>query len=157
MRRAAGPIIVAIVALAACSSVSYSNTRFDQLQADLNQQYALWKGLSIPSYAYNFQRDCPCDSIYMRPVVVTVLDSAVASVAYADSGNAVPDSILQTYFTVEGLFYQIQVAINLQVDSLGVEYDPAYHYPTRILIDQDYRQLGDELRLFSSSLTPKRP
>lgn len=146
-----------LVALAACSSVTYSNSRLDGLQAELNQQYALWKDLHVPSYNYAFQRDCPCDSIYTRPVVVTVLDSAVAGVVYADNGNAVPDSTLQSYFTVEGLFYQIQVAISLQVDSLGVEYDAVYHYPTRILIDQNFQQAGDELRLFSSSLSPKQP
>jgi len=149
--------LLAVLASAACSSLTYSNSRLDAMQTELSRRYALWKGLHIPSYDYRFERACACDSSLTRPVIVTVLDSAITGVAYADSGTAVPDSTLQTYLTVEGLFYQIQVAINLQVDSLGVEYDQVYNYPTRILIDQDFRQQGDELRLFSSLLTPKQP
>lgn len=157
MRRTLGPSILAALTLAACSSLTSSSSRFDALQAELNRRYGLWKDLHIPSYQYHFERTCSCDSIYLRPVTVSVVDSAVAGVTYADSGTAVPDSTLQSYFTVEGLFYQVQVAINLQIDSLGVEYDPVYHYPTRIVIDQDFRMVGDELSLFSSNLTPKQP
>lgn len=158
MRRSSGPtIFLAVLALAACSSLTYSDTRLDGLQVELNRRYGLWKDLHIPSYDYRFERECTCDSSLTRPVIVTVVDSAITGVAYADSGLAVPDSALQTYLTVEGLFYQVQIAISLRVDSLGVEYDPVYHYPTKVLIDQDYRQQGDELRLFSTLFTPKQP
>lgn len=157
MRRSLGPTLLAVVTLAACSSLTYSNSRLDAIQTELNRQYRLWKDLHIPSYDYRFERTCLCDSSLTRPVIVTVLDSALAGVAYADSGTAVPDSTLKTYFTVEGLFYQVQFAINLHSDSLGVEYDPVYHYPTKILIDQAFIQQGDELSLFSSLFTPKQP
>ena len=157
MRRPFAPTILAVLVLAACSSLTYSNTRLDSLQAELNRRYGLWKNLNIASYQYRFERACACDSSLTRPVMVTVVDSAIAGVAYADSGTAVADSTLQSYFTVEGLFYQVQAAINLRTDSLGVAYDPVYHYPTLIVIDQDFRQLGDELSLFASNLTPKQP
>lgn len=143
--------------LAGCSSLTYSNSRLDALQAELNRRYGLWKNQHIPSYEYRFERTCRCDSGLMRPVIVTVRDSSLAGVVYADSGTAVPDSTLRSYFTVEGLFSQAQIAINVLADSLGVEYDPTYHYPTRIVIDQDVRQQGDELSLVASLLTPKQP
>jgi hypothetical protein len=157
MRRSLGVRVLAIVTLAGCSSLTYSSTRLDALQAELNRRYGLWKDLHIPSYDYRLERTCLCDSSLTRPVIVSVLDSSLAGVVYADSGTTVPDSLLGSYFTVEGLFFQVQAAINLGVDSLGVAYDPVYHYPTRIVVDQDFRQLGDELSLFSSNLTPKQP
>jgi hypothetical protein len=157
MRRSLGLTILAMITLAGCSSLTYSNSRLENLQAELNRRYGLWKDLQIPSYDYRLERICQCDPSLVRPVIVTVVDSGLARVVYADSGTAVPDSALRSYFTVEGLFSQVQTAINLAVDSLGVEYDATYHYPTRIVIDQNFLQLGDELSLFSSNLTPKQP
>lgn len=156
MRRTLGLPALAVI-LVACSSVTFSNTRIEALQAELNRRYGLWKDLHISSYDYRFERTCVCDSSLTLPVWVTVVDSALAGVVYEDGGAAVPDSMLQSYFTMEALFGQVQIAISLGSDSLSVEYDPVYHYPRRIVIDQDFRQLGDELGLFSSDLTPKLP
>jgi hypothetical protein len=150
-------MVLAIVTLAGCSSLTYSNSRLDALQSELDRRYTLWKGQHIPSYDYRFERACQCDTLLTRPVIVTVLDSAVAGATYVDGGSAVPDSILSSYFTVDDLFSQVQIAINLATDSLYVEYDPTYHYPTRIVIDQTFQQVGDELSLFSSNLMPKQP
>ncbi len=144
------------VALAGCSSITFSSTRLENLQSELNRRYGLWRDQGITSYSYRFERKCLCDSSLTRPVIVTVeQDSLIVSVAYADSGTAVPDSILRTYFTVVGLFQQVQAAINIQVDSLRVEYDPALHYPAKILVDQNIRQTDDELSLLASDLKPK--
>ncbi len=146
---------LAILVLAACSSVTFSSERLDGIQRELNRRYGLWKEQAIPSYQYRFERICPCDSTLMRAVIVSVTDSAIDAVTYADSGTAVPDSNLQTYFTVEGLFYQVQIAINLQVDSLFVEYDPLLHYPTKVVIDQNRFGVNDELSLFATELARK--
>ncbi len=142
---------MALVLLAACSSITFSSDRLDAIQQELTQRYQEWKALRIAAYDYRFVRFCLCDSSLTRPVRVGVVDSAVARVTY-DDGSAAPDSLLRSFFTVEGLFQQVQAAINLRVDSLVVEYDPALHYPTKIVMDQDRLVPNDELALFASDL-----
>lgn len=146
-------------AVAGCASVTFSNTRLENFQRELNRRYGLWRDQGISSYSYRFERACPCrDASLTRPVIVTVeQDSVLASVTYADSGTAVPDSNLGSYFTVVGLFVQLQNAISLQADSLEVEYDQVLNYPRKIVVDQDLRQPEDELTLIASELIPKQP
>jgi hypothetical protein len=140
-----------LVVLAACSSITFSSDRLDAIQQELNRHYRDWKSQRIASYEYHFVRFCLCDPNLTRPAVVNVVDSAVARVTYGD-GSTAPDSLLRSFFTVEGLFQQVQVAINLGVDSLVVEYDPTLHYPTKIVVDQDRLVPNDELALFASDL-----
>ncbi len=142
---------IALVLLGACSSITFSSDRLDAIQQELTRRYQEWKALRIAAYDYRFVRFCLCDSSLTRPVRVGVVDSAVARVTY-DDGSAAPDSLLRSFFTVEGLFQQVQAAINLRVDSLVVEYDPALHYPTKIVVDQDRLVPNDELALFASDL-----
>jgi hypothetical protein len=84
--------------------------------------------------------------------LVSVEDTVIMAVTYADSGTAVPDSAFRSYFTVEGLFRQAQIAINVLADSLVVAYDPVLHYPTTIVVDQNRFLINDELSLFASEL-----
>ncbi|MBI2614449.1 MAG: hypothetical protein HYW52_01970, partial [Gemmatimonadetes bacterium] len=124
----------ALALLAGCSSVTYSNERLEAIQRELNRRYDLWKGQAISAYDYQFARECLCPSDLTRPVLVSVADSVVRAVIYVDSGTAVPASAFSSYFTVEGLFRQAQIGINVLADSLVVEYDPQLHYPTRIVV-----------------------
>ncbi len=157
MRRSGWFRLLGLVVLAGCSSITFSSQRLDNLQRELNRRYGLWKQEAIPSYDYRFERTCPCDSSLLRPVIVSVVDSAIVAVTYADSGTALPDSSFRYYLTIDGLFQQIQLAINIASDSLVVEYDPVLNYPTKIVVNQDLRQSGDELSLFASELKPKQP
>lgn len=145
----------AVALLAGCSSVTFSNERLETIQRELNRRYDLWTSQAISAYEYRFARECPCPVDLTRPVLVSVADTVVIAVTYADSGTAVPDSAFKSYFTVEGLFRQAQIAINVLADSLVVEYDPVLHYPTTIVVDQNRLLINDELALFASELKPK--
>ena len=138
--------------LAGCSRVTFSNERLESIQPELNRQYDLWTSQAIPAYEYRFARECPCSADLTRSVLVSVEDTVIIAVTYADSGTAVPDSAFASYFTVEGLFRQAQIAINVLADSLVVQYDPVLHYPTTILVDQNRFLINDELSLFASEL-----
>ena len=145
----------AVVLVAGCSSVTFSNQGLEAIQRELQRRYDLWKTQAITAYEYRFARECPCASDLTRPVLVSVADTVVLAVIYADSGTAVPASAFSSYFTVEGLFGQAQIGINLLADSLVIEYDPLLHYPTKVVIDQDRRRVNDELALFASDLKKK--
>lgn len=149
------PLLLAAVLLCACQDVTYSNERLERIQAELTRRYGLWKKQAIPSYEYRFSRSCPCPESLTRTVVVSVADSVLVGAVYADSGTAVPDSALGSYFTVEGLFLQVQIAVNIQADSIVVDYDPLLHYPMYVKIDQDVRRLQDELVLSATEFKKK--
>jgi hypothetical protein len=151
----AWPWLAGLVLLAGCADVTYTNERLEAIQRELDRQYGLWTAQAIPAYEYRFARECPCPADLMRTVLVSVQDTVVIAVTYADSGTAVPDSAYRSYFTVEGLFQQARLAINALADSLVVQYDPDLHYPTTIVVDQNRFLLDDELSLFASQLTKK--
>jgi hypothetical protein len=155
MRNRRFPALAGAICLAACSSLTYSNPRLERIQQELNREYDLWKSRPIPGYQYHFTRFCFCGTDLQRSVIVQVTNSKLVAVTYTDNGASAPDSVFRSYFTVEGLFGQIQAAINLQADSLVVEYDPAVHYPIKIVIDQDRFAPNDELALFASDLKAK--
>lgn len=144
-----------IPALLGCSSVTVSNERLEAMQRELNREYDLWRAQAISAYEYSFARSCFCPASLTRPVLVGVLDTSVVAVTYADSGTAVPDSAFASYFTVEGLFRQAQIGINLWADSLVVEYHLTLHYPTVVVVDPSWRVLHDELALYASELKKK--
>jgi len=147
-----GLSVLALVGLAGCSDVTVSNERLEAIQGELDNQHDLWTSQAISAYEYRFARECPCPADLTRPVLVNVAETVVIGVTYADSGTAVPNSALVSYFTVEGLFRQAQIAINLRADSLVLEYDPVLHYPTLIVVDQYLNLIDDELSLFASEL-----
>jgi hypothetical protein len=152
-RTALGAVLVA--GLLACQDVSFESTRWEAVQTELNRQYTLWKAARPASYQYRFSRVCVCPADLTREVMVEVTDSSVVAATYTDSSTAVPASSLQFYFTVEGLFGQIQIAINSLADSLYLEYDPTLHYPRVIVGDLNVFVADDELGLFSSELVAK--
>lgn len=147
--------VTTIAVLTGCSSVTYSNERLEAIQRELNRHYDLWKTQAIGAYEYHFERSCLCPPSLTQPVLVSVLDTTVVGVTYVEDGAAVPDSAFSSYFTVEGLFLQVQIGINLLADSLVIEYDVALHYPTKIVVDPSWRVADDELALFASELKPK--
>lgn len=144
--------LLAITTLTACSDVTVSSERLEAIQRELNRRYGLWQDQAIGSYDYEFERSCLCPESLRQRVLVSITDSTVVAVTYVDGGAAVPDSAFASYFTVEGLFRQAQIGINLLADSLVVEYDAALHYPTTIVVDPSWRVLNDELALYASAL-----
>ncbi len=147
--------LLTIAVLASCSDITVSNERLEAIQRELNRRYGLWKEQAIGAYEYQFERACLCPSSLTQPVRVSVSDSTVVAVTYVDGGAAVPDSAFSSYFTVEGLFRQAQIGINLLADSLVIEYNVALHYPTKVVVDPSWRVLNDELALYASELRQK--
>jgi hypothetical protein len=145
-----------LAALAACTDVTFESTRWDAVQAELNRRYGLWRNARPQRYEYRFNRVCACRDDLLREVIVDVTDTTVVAATYTDSSTAVPDSSLRYYFSVEGLFGQIQIAINSLADSLYVEYDPALHYPRVIVGDLSVFVQDDELALYARELAAKQ-
>ncbi|HWP36282.1 MAG TPA: DUF6174 domain-containing protein [Gemmatimonadales bacterium] len=148
--------ILLMATLSACESVTFTSTRWEAVQKELNRRYELWRAARPANYQYKFDRVCECREDLLREVIVEVRDTTVVAATYTDSSTAVPDSSLKYYFSVEGLFTQIQIAINSLADSLYVEYDPTLHYPRVIVGDLNIFLADDELSLYASELVAKQ-
>ncbi len=146
---------LALATVAGCETVTFSSTRWEAVQRELNRRYELWRAARPANYTYKFDRVCECRADLLRQAIVEVRDTTVVAATYTDSSTAVPDSSLKYYFTVEGLFTQIQIAINSLADSLYVQYDPTLHYPRVIVGDLNYLLADDELALYASELVAK--
>ena len=150
-----GTALLLLAATLSCQSTTFSSPYWEAVQAELNRQYNLWLAAAPAHYEYRFHRQCACDTNLTREVIVEVRDTTLITVTYTDGSGAVPASSFESYFTVKGLFQQVQHAINLLADSLVVQYDPVMHYPRVILGDPNQLLDGDELGLFADSLVAK--
>lgn len=140
----------------ACQEITFRSARWEAAQAEVNRRYTLWKGSRPAHYEYRFNRQCECPADLTKEVIVEVTDSTIVAVTYTDGSGAVPASAFSSYFTVEGLFGQIQIAINQLADSLRVEYDATLHYPRVIIGDLNVLVADDELALYASELVAKQ-
>jgi hypothetical protein len=140
-----------------CESVTFRSSRFEAAQAELNRRYDLWRQAAPARYQYRFNRVCPaCAAELNKEAIVEVDGTTVTAVTYTDSSGTAPDSSLGSYFTVEGLFGQIQIAINQLADTLRVEYDPTLNYPRVIVGNLNVFIEDDELELYAADLIARQ-
>ena len=88
-----------------------------------------------------------------QPVTITVRSGNIAAVASVANGSPREAS---TYQTVEGLFDQIQRAIDQDAASIRAEYDRTRGHPTSVYIDLDQRIADEEISFETTGLTPSR-
>ncbi len=110
----------------------------------LAEARARWQAQGNDSYTYELNRGCFC-VLGGRQVQVTVKAGAVTWAEDRDSGLAVEQTLLSYLPTIPDLFDLIQDALDRQVASFWVEYDPTYGYPTLIQIDYSATTENDEI------------
>ena len=80
-------------------------------------------------------------------------DGKIVSVVTVANGSPRDSS---TYQTIEGLFDDIQQAIDEDAATIQAEYDPMRGYPTSAYIDIDQRIADEEISFEAKSLAPLR-
>jgi hypothetical protein len=121
-------------------------------QSVLDTAKSSWEEVGLVTYTYVYQRSCECLPEDTAPKVVEVVDGVVVSVdgqpvqAVERSGNY--DNIP----TIDGLFEEIQRAIESNAFLVDVQYDDELGYPLSIYIDYDEFIADDEL-IISATLT----
>jgi phage gp36-like protein len=120
-------------------------------QSDLDTAKSSWQEAGLITYTYVYQRSCFCLPIDTAPKVVDIVDGVVVSVdcqpaqAVHCSGN--DDNIP----TIEGLFEEIQLAIESSAFLVDVQYDDELGYPLSIYIDYE-EFIADEELIISATL-----
>lgn len=126
--------LVALSVLSACSS--------DQHRLDKARE--AWAAEGSEAYIMTVTQNCFCPDT--DPVDVEVVGSAVRSAvvhsSYGDIELEIAD--YQVWFTVNGLFDQIQGAINGGAHAVDVEYADKLGYPRSIQIDWEQLSADDE-------------
>ena len=119
---------------------------FTQQATDLETAQKLWESKQVTNYKMVQQRSCFCPTEYIRPMIYDVKDSKAqrGTARYDDKDKEqVSQAIEVSLNSVDDAFKIIQDAITNNVDSLEVEYDTTYGYPTKINIDYNF-MIADE-------------
>jgi hypothetical protein len=138
-------------ALAACDSITGTDD-LSRAQSELDRNWDRFESAAPLSYSYTVRVNCECPSEITRPVVVYVDRGSIEYQFYEDDGRPVPLSISNSFPSVEQLFDAIQDGIDRRADTIDVQYDFTYGYPTSVYIDYDRRVSDEELSLATRGL-----
>jgi hypothetical protein len=129
-------ILMAVV-LTACASVGAASSDFDIARDK-------WQDAGISHYRFNLNISCFCIFTQDMPLIIEVQDGEVVSMEY-QSGNEIDPSnleLFERYATIDRIFAELETAL-VEADSVTVEYDETYGFPTQVSIDLD-QQMADE-------------
>lgn len=107
----------------------------------------LWNQQKILNYRYTLSNSCFCIPEARGPVVIEVRNGITTSITSVATGQPANPEFFQNYNTIPKLFHVIRDAIAKQADSLTVEYNPTFGYPTQINIDYKFQLADEELFL----------
>lgn len=127
---------------------------FTQQTKDLEAAKQLWKSKNITSYKMIQQRSCFCMGDYIRPMIYDVSKEIAqrGTARYNDNNKEQLSPTMDVELnSVTDAFSIIENAIKENVDSLTVEYDKTYGYPTKIAIDTNF-MIADEEQYLSFTL-----
>ena len=127
-----------------------SATHLEAVQADLDTQRQKWQSLNVDEYAYRLQRICNCIEEYTDPGIVNVSGGEITSVEHALTGDPLNPSF---FLTVDGLFDQVQAAIDSHAEEIVANYDVSFGYPVSLDIDFVAPIVDEEVSYRASELT----
>ena len=118
-------------------------------QDELDTSRSLWNINGLTDYNYVLQRQCNCIGDARRPGLVQVRGGAITAVSDVETLQPINPSLFRT---VDGLFDELQNAIDQSADDIQAEFDSRFNYPTSIWIDFDRGIADEELIYFSRDL-----
>lgn len=143
-----GVFVLLILWAAAVPLVSWFelNRRADALQTAAQR----WRQNGYPDYRYRLSIDCDCDFRTDGPISISVTDSRFsAASAPLPRIEGFPRTVDEGFEFVGGL-------LDRYPDAVEVEFHEVYGYPSRVFVDFDDAESGDELTYLVDSLQPDR-
>ena len=110
---------------------------------ELNVARQKWRGLGLSDYRYQFRQICFCAPPVTTPALVTVRGGSLVDAVYVASGDPVADA--SRIPTIDGLFAQLQEAVDERAAEVRVQYDATLGFPTQIYIYRDRRMADEEI------------
>ena len=122
-------------------------------QVELDTNRALWDSYRAVDYDYYYQRSCFCMYDYTKQFQVEVRNNTVDAAFVAEDGApAKPDVLLNWIPTINGIFDQIQGAIDRSAYSMTIRYNETYGYPEELSIDYNVMMADEELYVSTEGL-----
>jgi hypothetical protein len=137
-------LILALVALtlAGCSGGNLDGGRA-VLTATTTANRAIWEKAAIANYEYVYQRSCFCGADFIRPLRIQVRNGTVSAVSFYDTGEAVTDTTLGPFPTIDGVFDDLQSQL-LQAHDVNAAFDPRLGFPTQYSVDREANVVDEE-------------
>ena len=122
-------------------------------QAELDSSRALWDSFRAVDYDYYYRRSCFCMYDYTKQFAVQVRNGTVDAAFVAEDGTpAKPDMLVNWLPTIDGIFDQIQSAIDRSAYSMTIRYNETYGYPESVSIDYNRMMADEELYISTEGL-----
>jgi hypothetical protein len=83
----------------------------------------------------------------MRYVTIEVVGGIVQRRYFADTGDDVPESLVNAYPDIDALFDELQDIADRQPHRLDIAYDGDYRFPAAVFVDVVDRIADDEFSL----------
>jgi hypothetical protein len=114
-----------------------------------------WMQHGISNYEIEMQKICYCVPEVVRMMVFEVEDDNVATVLYADTGEAVDPQHYSDFNTIEGMFTFVEQALEKNPADLSIAYDEKYGYIKELNIDFKENIADDEISIIASNMRPR--
>ncbi|APE02251.1 hypothetical protein BM526_10560 [Alteromonas mediterranea] len=137
--------LIATTLLFGCGGSDSSNTL-----DELNKNRAKWENANIDSYQFEFRVVCFCLEDITLPRVVLVEGNQVVSQTIIESHVALPLDSANTE-SIDSLFDLIALEES-RAESISVEYDEEFGFPTKIDVDINEQTADDEYILYVSNV-----
>ncbi|HEX8693028.1 MAG TPA: DUF6174 domain-containing protein [Longimicrobium sp.] len=135
--RLAALLAAALPLAAACDNPFASDAREELSDARLR-----WERAGIDDYQYRVTRHCFCG--FTGPMLVTVVDGAVVSRVFTESGQPVPANVHARIGTVDDLFELLEAALDEDPAEFDASYDGQLGYPVSASIDYSVNVADEE-------------
>ena len=117
--------------------------------AELSAARSRWQSAHVSHYRFGLAVSCFCAFSQRMPLTIEVKDGNLVSMLYND-GSPVPADQQPTfarYQTIDALFDFTGQSLS-KADSMNIEYDRSYGFPSKVQIDFIKQAADDELSLF---------
>ena len=116
-------------------TIQFVNAAPDTRLAELNAARALWQATRPPSYTMRFRISCFCAPEFLEPFIQKVEGDTIVSLEYAPDASVPPGTPAPAgagISTVDGLFAEIEAAIQKGFDTVNVSYNPSNGVPEQV-------------------------
>jgi hypothetical protein len=125
-------LTILLAFLAACDFVSPKPVDYrKEVLDEVTRQTALWKGLGVHDYDFDYQRACACSVKATQPVNIHVRSDNIARVVDAQGADVAPQADIP-WPTVDSLFKWSTEFLNLERYAVEVQFDTTLHYPIHL-------------------------
>ncbi len=140
-------LILASVVFISCEDSS-SNPDYSYIKNPKER----WQAYKLLKYTIDQQRLCFCP--YIDKISLAISNDSIIEARNTSDNSLLDEENIKRYKTINQLFDYIDTLKARNVDSLYVEYDSTYGYPSKIYIDFERYMVDEELFIYTNQLKP---